>query len=164
MKAGAAEPGGTNIGRVGVGVAVRNNGNPPDISSTDALKRSLTQADSVVMNRASTGIYVEGMLKKIGLWTAIEAKTTRYPDGASVMEHLQKGRGYEFGFGATTEILLYKDKGLRLVGPLPADVQNYTSYIAALTAVGKQSMAARELVTYLATPDARKALSANGVE
>ena len=63
-----------------------------------------------------------------------------------------------------TEIVLYRDKGLRLVGPLPADVQNYTSYVAALTPSGNASGAARDLVTYLATPEARKALADNGVE
>ena len=31
-------------------------------------------------------------------------------------------------FGQLTEIRLYRDKGLRLIGPLPAEVQNYTSY------------------------------------
>jgi molybdate transport system substrate-binding protein len=164
VRSGAAESGGAAIGRVGVGVAVRNDGKAPDISSTDALKRSLAEADSVVFNRASTGLYLENMLKKIGVWSAIEAKTVRYPDGASVMEHLIKGRGNEFGFGAMTEIVLYKDKGLRLVGPLPAEVQNYTSYLAALTASGKQSSAARDLVAYFATADARKAFVANGVE
>ena len=164
VKSGAAESGGSNIGRVGVGVAARGDGKAPDISSSDALKQSLAEADSVVFNRASTGLYLENMLKKIGVWNAIEAKVVRYPDGASVMEHLIKGRGNEFGFGAITEIVLYRDKGLKLVGPLPADLQNYTSYTAALTSSGKTSSSARDLVAYLGTADAKKALSANGVE
>ena len=164
VKSGVAESGGSNIGRVGVGVAVRNDGKAPDISSSDALKKSLSEADAIVFNRASTGIYLENMLKKIGVWSAIEAKVIRYADGASVMEHLIKGKGSEFGFGAITEIVLYRDKGLKLVGPLPADVQNYTAYTAALTTSGKASAPARELVAYLGTADAKKALSANGVE
>ena len=55
-------------------------------------------------------------------------KTTRYPDGAAVIEHVIRGKGNEIGFGAITEIRLYEPKGCALVGPLPADVQNYTSY------------------------------------
>ena len=66
--------------------------------------------------------------------------------------------------GSITEIVLYRDKGLKLVGLLPADVQNYTSYTAALTTSGKASSAARDLVAYLGTVDAKKALAANGVE
>ena len=164
VKSGAAESGGASLGRVGVGVAVRDGGKAPDISSSDALKRSLTDADSIVFNRASSGIYLENMLKRIGVWPAIEAKTVRYPDGASVMEHLIKGKANEFGFGAMTEIVLYKNKGLKLVGPLPADLQNYTSYTAALTPTGKASSAARELIAHFGTADARKALAGNGVE
>ena len=88
---------------------------------------SVLDAESIVFNRASTGIYFENLLKKMGVYEQVEAKTARYADGASVMEHVLKGKGREVGFGAITEILLYKDKGLILVGPLPADVQNYTS-------------------------------------
>ena len=46
------------------------------------------------------------------------------------MEHVIKGSGKEIGFGAMTEIRLYEPKGIRLVGPLPAAIQNYTSYEA----------------------------------
>ena len=51
----------------------------------------------------------------------LKPKTTRYPDGASVMEHVIKGKGNEIGFGAITEIKMYEPKGLKLIGPLPAD-------------------------------------------
>ena len=164
VRSGTAEAGGINLGRVGIGVAVRTGGKAPDISSSDALKKSIADADAIVFNRASSGIYLENLFRKIGIWNAIEAKTVRYPDGASVMEHLIKGKGNEFGFGAMTEIVLYRDKGLALVGPLPADMQNYTSYTATLTPAGKMSAPARDLVVFFATPEARKALSDNGVQ
>ncbi len=80
------------------------------------------------------------------------------------MEHVLKGKGNEIGFGAITEILLFKDKGLQFAGPLPADVQNYTSYVASLTSTGKSAAAARDLVAYFATPESRKLFSAAGVE
>ena len=107
------------MGRVGLGVAVRPGAPVPDISSSEALKRSVLQAESIVFNRASTGIYLENLLKKMGVYEQVEAKTTRYPDAAAVMEHLLKGKGKEFGFGPITEILLQREKGLKLVGPLP---------------------------------------------
>lgn len=62
----------------------------------------------------------------------IEGKTTRYADGASVLEHAIKGKGREIGFGAMIEILLYIANGLQLVGPLSADInKNYASCTAA---------------------------------
>ena len=63
----------------------------------------------------------------MGLYEQIAKKTTRYPDAGAVMEHVLKGKGKEIGFAPVTEILLHATSGLRLVGPLPAEVQNYTS-------------------------------------
>ena len=112
-----------SVGRVGLGVAVRPDAPLPDISSAAALQRTVIEAESLTFNTASTGLYFEGLLKKMGIYESVQAKTTRYPDGASVMEHLLKGKGREVGFGPITEILQFRDRGLRLVGPLPAEVQ-----------------------------------------
>jgi molybdate transport system substrate-binding protein len=141
-----------NVGRVGMGVAVREGALLPDISSADALRRSVLEAESLVFNRASTGLYLESLLKKMEVYGLVEGKTTRYPDGAAVMEHVIKGKGREIGFGAMTEILLYQGKGLKLVGPVPAEVQNYTSYTAAPLASGQQQALAQQFVTFLSGP------------
>ena len=164
VKAGLASAGGPGVGRVGLGVAVRDDATVPDIASSEALKRAVLDADAIVFNRASTGVYFEGLLRKLDVWSAVEPKTTRYPDGASVMEHVRNGKGREIAFGAITEILLYKGKGLRFVGPLPADVQNYTAYVAALTPQGNASAAARDFVAFLATPQSRQLFAGAGVE
>ncbi len=152
-----------NVGRVGMGVAVREGAPVPDISSAEAMKQSVLAADSLVFNRASTGLYLEGLLKKMDVYTQVEGKTTRYPDGAAVMEHVIKGKGKEVGFGAITEILLYSGKGLKFVGPVPAAVQNYTSYTAAPLASGKQQALAQEFVSFLAGPVGKPLFVAAGV-
>jgi len=152
-----------NVGRVGMGVAVREGAAVPDISSAEALKRSVLAADSLVFNRASTGLYLEGLLKKMDVYAQVEGKTTRYPDGAAVMEHVIKGKGQEIGFGAITEILLYQGKGLKFVGPVPAEVQNYTAYTAAPLASGKQQELAQQFVSFLAGPVGKPLFVAAGV-
>src|SRR2546423_1565036 len=101
-------------------------------SGVDALRQALLRADSVVYNQASTGLYLEKLFEKMGIADQLKPKTTRYANGAQVLEHVIKGKGNEIGFGAITEIKLFEAKGLKLVGPLPAEVQNYTSYSAAL--------------------------------
>jgi len=164
VKAGLVNAGGPSVGRVGLGVAVREGAPVPDIGSPEALKRSVLDADAIVFNRASTGIYFEGLLKKLDVWNAVEPKTTRYADGASVMDHVRNGKGREIAFGAITEILLYRDKGLRFVGPLPSEVQNYTNYLATVTPHGGGSSAARDLVAFFATPQSKQLFAAAGVE
>jgi molybdate transport system substrate-binding protein len=153
-----------NVGKVGLGVAVRPGAPVPDMSSVDALKRSILEADSIVFNRASTGIYFENLLKKWGVYEQMEKKTTRYADGASVMEHALKGSGKEIAFGAITEILLYKEKGLRYIAPLPAEVQNYTSYTAAPMSGGPNAEITRAFVQYLGSPAGKKLFVAAGIE
>src|SRR3954469_2913510 len=161
-KAGkASAEGHVPAGRVGVGVTVRHGAPAPAIDSVDALKEALLRADSVVYNQASSGLYLEKLFDKMGIGEQLKPKTVRYANGAQVLEHVIKGKGNEIGFGAMTEIKLFEPKGLKLVGPLPAEVQNYTSYSAAMTG---SSEAAREFLRYLATPAAKSGFAAKGVE
>ena len=153
-----------SIGRVGIGVAVRPGGARPDLTSADTLKRALLEADQVVYNRASTGLYVEGLIKRWGLTETLQPKTVRFADGASVMEHVLHGSGNQIGLGAMTEILLLKERGLVLVGPLPAEVQNVTHY-EAVPALGAAapSDASRRLLDKLASPAARRVFDDAGI-
>jgi molybdate transport system substrate-binding protein len=63
-----------------------------------------------------------------------------------------------------TEIMLYKDKGLRFVGPLPAEVQRYNAYVASPMRGAANAQAAATLVKFLGTPQAKAALAAGAVE
>ena len=92
-RAGRVAPERAVLGSVGQGVAVRPGAPVPDISSVEALKRALREADAVVFNRATGGQYIEGMLKKIGVYGDIERKTTRYASAGEVMDRLLAGRG-----------------------------------------------------------------------
>ncbi len=151
------------IGRVGVGVAVRAGAPVPDVSTPEALKRAVLDAESLVYNEASTGIYFARLLERLGIADAVKGKTTRYAAGAAVFEHLLKGKGNEIGVGALTEIIVYTKKGLRLVGPLPAEVQNYTTYTAGLMAGANSPDAAGALIRFLTSPPSKATFAAAGI-
>jgi len=152
------------VGRVGAGIIVRSSAAAPNVATVDALKQALLGADSVVYNTASTGLYLDRLFEKMGILGQLKPKSARYANGASVMEHVIKGKGNEIGFGAITEIRMYETKGLKLVGPLPAEVQNYTSYDAAVMTGAASADAARVVLRELATPAAKAIFSAKGVE
>lgn len=154
----------TGVGRVGLGVAIRPDAPVPQIGDADAVRRAILEADSIVYNRASTGLLIEEMLRKMGLEAQVAPKAQRPRDGAAVMEHLLQGHGREIGFGALTEILLFKERGVRLVGPLPPGLQAYTAYAAALPAAGHRSDAARALLAHLGAPESRRAFAAAGID
>jgi molybdate transport system substrate-binding protein len=157
------EAGQMHLGRVGVGVVARQDAPQPDVSTPAALRTAMLDADAVVYNTASSGTYIDSMLKKIGVFDQIQSKLVRLWDGTAVMHHLMEGKGKEFGFGGITDILGYRDQGLRLVGPLPAELQNYASYNAAVVAIAPNPDGAKAFLAYLASSDGRALFVANGI-
>jgi molybdate transport system substrate-binding protein len=153
-----------NLARVGVGVVVKEGAAKPDIGSVDAFKRALLAAKSVAYidpaAGGSSGIYVAGLLDKLGIAAEIKPKAKLIPGGA-VAEHVARGEA-ELGIHQISEILPVK--GVTLVGPLPAEIQNYTVYAAGLGAQAKESDAAKALIKALTGPAAAEVLKSKGME
>src|SRR5258708_10678455 len=80
------------------------------------------------------------------------------------MEHVLKGKGREIGFGPVTEILQHREKGLKLVGPLPPEVQNYTSYSAVPMTAAANAELARVFVRYLGSPEGKALFVAAAID
>jgi molybdate transport system substrate-binding protein len=152
------------VGRVGIGIVMRKSAPVPDLSSAGALKYAVLDADSVVYNRASSGLYVERMLREMGILDRIESKTSRYGNGPAMMEHLINGKGKEIGFGAITEILMFRARGLKLAGPLPEEIQHYTDYVAVTRTAAPNPAGAKAFIRYLAAPAAKAVFAAHGIE
>lgn len=152
------------VGRVGIGIVMRRSSPAPEISSAGAIKYAVLDADSVVFNRATSGLLVERMLGEMGILERIQPKTVRYGNGPSMMEHLINGKGKEIGFGAITEILMFRDKGLKLVGPLPDEIQHYTDYVAAIMSDAPNPGGAKQFTRYLAAPATKALFAAHGIE
>lgn len=165
LKAGrTVSTGWVRIGQVGAGVAVRSSQSNPDIATTIALKKAMLAADSIVYNTASSGLYLEQLFDRMGIGEQIKPKTTRYPTGDAVMEHLIKGTGNELGFGPVTEIKLFESRGVKLVGPLPSEIQNYTVYEAALMTKSSSPNEGKAFLAYLATSEAKQVFVNAGIE
>ncbi|HLN84920.1 MAG TPA: substrate-binding domain-containing protein [Candidatus Limnocylindrales bacterium] len=152
------------VGRIGVGVMVRNGAPVPKIASVDEVIQALLHAKSIVYNQASTGMYLDKLFDRLGVAAQVKTKSTRCADFAAVLDHVSKSIGQEIGFGATSVIIENAGKGVQYVGPLPAEIQNYTNYAATVVAHGEVNDAARALVDYLATPAARSIFAAAGIE
>ncbi len=152
------------VGRVGIGIVTRADVETPDLSGVDALEKVVLDAESVVFNRASSGLYVEALLKKRGIFERIQGKTTRFDDGPAMMAHLIGGKGREIGFGAIIEILMFASQGLKLAGPLPPEVQNWTTYFAVPLKAASNPEGARTFLRYLASASARGLFAAHGID
>jgi molybdate transport system substrate-binding protein len=153
-----------SIGRVGVGVTVRADARNPNIATAEALKQAVMNADAIIYSQGSSGVYVEKLFDQMGLAALLQTKGQRYVNGADVVERIISGKGNEIGFGAITEIRMYETKGAKLVGPLPAAVQNYTTYVAVEMIAAPSPEAAIDFLHYLASPVAKRLFAATGVE
>ena len=163
LKSGAVVAGTEKpVARVGVGITVRRGAAAPDVSTVDALKAALLRADSVVYNQASTGQYLEALFARMGIVDRLKPVTTRYGNAAQVFEHVIAGRGNEIGFGPITEIKSFEPKGAVLVGALPDEIQNYTTYVAAVSTRAAAPDAARAFIGYLTAAAARQVFLATG--
>jgi molybdate transport system substrate-binding protein len=153
------------IGGVRAGVVVRENSSEPDISSAEALKKEILASRSLVYNEGSSGIFVEKLLERLGVAEQAKAKTTRVPDAEAVIRHLASSTvEKEIGFGQITAILAHFGRGVKLVGPLPKEVENVTVYAAAVSAKTNAPEVAAQFIRFLVTPSAKEAFKATGVE
>lgn len=165
--AGFLKPGArTVIGSIKAGVVVRAGAEMPDISTAAALKEALLEADAIVRNEASSGLYIARMIEGLGIAPKVADKTITLPTGGDVLEYLAQSKGArEIGFGQITEIRRIEAEGrIRLVGPLPKEVENITTYAAAALNSAEDPEAALAYVAFLDTPEARDILLASGVE
>jgi molybdate transport system substrate-binding protein len=151
------------IAKVGVGVAVKEGAPKPDLSSVDAFKRALLSAATVAYidpaSGGSSGIYVAGLLKKLGIADEIKPKE-RLQAGGYVAEKVAKGEA-EIAIHQISEILPVK--GVTLAGPLPEEIQNYTVYAAGLSATAGDPKAAQAWIDYLKGPAASAAIESRGM-
>jgi molybdate transport system substrate-binding protein len=128
------------------------------------LKQVLESADSIVYNEGSSGLYLDKLFAQMGIAEKLKAKTTRYPNGGQVAQHIVNGKGNEIGFLPVSYIMSNLSTGLQFVGPLPGETQNYTTYEAAAMTGGKATDAARDFIRYLTTPGAKRIFAATGVD
>jgi len=152
---------GKAIARVGIGVAVNEKAPAPDISTVDAFKKTLLAAKSVVYidpKVGTSGKHVAQILQQLGIADEVNRKTT-FGQGGYITEPVGRGE-IELGIHQISEILPVK--GVKLVGPLPAELQKYTVYVAAPTAKTGKKATVDAFIAHLTGPEARGRLEKAG--
>jgi molybdate transport system substrate-binding protein len=149
----------TDIARSAVGLAVRQGGPKPDISSVEALQRALLAARSIAYSDGPSGAYVAGLLQRLGIAEAMRPKTklTSRP----VAELVASG---EAELGMQQIVAILPVKGADLVGPLPNELQNVIVYAAGIAAAAQNPDAAAAFIGFMATPQAVRIVRAKGLE
>jgi molybdate transport system substrate-binding protein len=153
-----------DLARVGIGVMVKEGMPKPDVSTVAAFKETLLAAKSIAYidpaSGGSSGVYLSGLFEKLGIAADVKPKA-KLKQGGYVAELIVKGEA-ELGIHQISEILAVK--GVSLVGPLPAEIQNYTVYAGGLSAAASDAAAAQDLLTVLGGVKAQAILKQKGME
>jgi molybdate transport system substrate-binding protein len=150
-----------DVMKAGIGVAVKRGAPKPDISTVAAFKQALLDAKSITyLKEGASTRHLDKVLAELGIADALKAKTIK-PATESVSEMVAAGEA-EIGIIVIPNILSVP--GAELVGPLPAEIQSYVTFTAAVSAQSSNQSAAREVIRLLQSPAGVQAIKKNGME
>jgi molybdate transport system substrate-binding protein len=154
----------TDIAESGIAVAVRADSESPDISTEAAVKRAILAAKSLSYSTGPSGVYLE---KKFAAWGILETVRPRIvvpPPGVGVGSLVASGK-VALGFQQLSELIALD--GIRVVGPLPPELQLVTVFSGALTCNAPEKKTALELLQFMAAPQSaalKQRLGLNAVD
>ena len=152
------------MARVGVGVAVREGAARPDIHTVDAFKQTMLTAKAVAYvdpaAGGSSGIYLSGLLDRLGIGAVVKPKAVLVNGGAAA-DRVVSGEA-DVAVQQISELLPVK--GVVVLGPLPAEIQNYTVYAAGISASTGQAAAAQALIDLVRGHDGAAVIRSKGME
>jgi molybdate transport system substrate-binding protein len=156
-----------DIARSSLGVAVQRGAPKPDISSVEAFKRALLAAKSVGVSKpvggGLSGAHMAKVFVNLGIADAMATKVTHGEGGPRGLVGLMiKSGTAEIGVQQIAELKAVPD--IDFVGPLPAELQAVTPFTAAITSGARDAEAARKLIVFLTTPEAKRVIEAKGLD
>ncbi len=162
IKLGRIVPGSrVDLAKSGMGIAVHTGAPKPDISSSDAVKRALLAAKSIGYSSGTSGAYITELFQQMGIADELKPKLRQAPLGVPVGELIARGE-VEIGFHQMSELLPVA--GIDILGPLPADIQQFTVYSAGVSIGAKTPDAAKELAKFLTAPGTVPLIRKKGME
>jgi molybdate transport system substrate-binding protein len=151
----------TNVAKSAAGVAVRAGAPKPDISSIDALKKSLLAARGIVLTPGPSNPFLHQLFDRMGIGAETKAKEVQPAQGQQLTDPIIAGKA-DLVFSQISELIAVK--GVDYVGPLPKGSEIVLTYSVAYPAAAPNADAAKALMKFLTTEDAVKDLKKNGLE
>jgi molybdate transport system substrate-binding protein len=145
----------------GIGVAVRAGAFKPDISSQEALKRTLLSARSIGYSTGLSGVYLNSLFERMGIADELKPKLKQAPPASLVGEMVARGE-VEIGFHQVSELIHVA--GITYLGPLPPEIQQITTFSSGIHVGAKDPNAAKAFVEFLHSPSAAPVIKRNGLE
>jgi len=152
----------TILARSGLGVSIRSGAKKPNISTVDAFKKALLNAESVTYaQQGASAAPFEVLVAKLGITSQLRPKYNLKNTAAEVGDAVSSGL-VELGIAPVSEILPVR--GVDLVGPFPKDVQSYVEMTGAVSANAKEKDAAKKLLAFITAPANLPIIKMKGME
>ena len=149
----------------GMAMVVKKGAPKPDISTPEAFKQALLKAKSISYSNpehgGASGVYLHKLIERMGIADQVKAKT-HYPPPSGNAGNLVVSGEAELAVQQEPEVMSVA--GVDMVGPLPAELNNITTYAAGPGAGTTQAEAANALVKFLHTPEAQAVFKARGLK
>lgn len=157
----------TVIAGSALGVAVPRGAPKPDLSSAEAFKRAMLAAKSIAVSKpvggGQSGVHMAKVFERLGIAEQMAVKAKYGQGGPSGLVGLIIERG-EADIGVQQIAELLAVPGINFVGPLPAELQSVTPFVAAIPAASQNADAGRALIAFLTTPEAKRVIKTKGLE
>lgn len=149
------------LGRIGLGVGIRQGAPKPDISTVENFKKTLLMSNSVAYpGEGASGIYFEGLIRRLGIDDEMKPRM-RPMSGEYNVEGVARG---EVDMVVVVASRMYGVKGVEVIGLIPDELQTWIGFAAAVSANSKHPTEAQALVRFLTTPPADQTLRAIGID
>lgn len=143
-----------------LGVGVKHGAPRPDVSTVEAFKRAMTGARAVAYSRAgASGIYFAGLIEKLGIAAAVNAKAVVIPMGFTA-EKVASGEA-DVAVQQISELMTVP--GIDIAGPFPDEVQVVSRFEVAIFAEAANPDGARKVLEMLTSAAAAKAYADGGL-
>jgi molybdate transport system substrate-binding protein len=150
------------IARSSMAMAVRAGAPGLDISTVEALKKTLLQAKSIGYSASESGKYFTTVLvQRLGIADQVLPKSRLVSGGERVGAVVARGE-LELGLQQLSELLPVP--GIAHITPLPPEVQKVSLFAAGVAASSPDKALARSVIEFLASPAAAKAIANSGLE
>ena len=147
-----------------VAIGIKAGTPKPDISTPEALKRSLLSAKAISYTDPATGgasgVYFAKLLDRMGIADKMKSKTKFPPPGGFSATLLQTG---EVDIAIQQKSELMHIPGTEIIGPLPGELAMATNFATGLGTGSSEMAAARALADFLHSPEAAAVFQRTGL-
>jgi molybdate transport system substrate-binding protein len=145
----------------GVAIAVKAAAQKPDIGSEAALRKAVLSAPTLGYSTGPSGVALTKLFERWGIAEEIKPRIVQAPPGVPVGTLVARGE-VALGFQQLSELMHLE--GIAVIGPMPEPIQITTTFSAGVCAGSAQAEAVRQMLAFMASPEAADAKRRNGMD